>query len=100
MNDKELDEELIDLGASGYNDGVTGPSTNEKDRADVDLEDIPIIHVGGAACYTNQVALEVEGRFKIIHTDGTEEIIEGKTPLCSCGQSKSKPYCDQTHQQF
>ena len=29
-----------------------------------------------------------------------EEIIEGKTPLCSCGQSKSKPYCDQTHQQF
>ena len=64
MNDKELDEELIDLGASGYNDGVTGPSTNEKDRADVDLEDIPIIHVGGAACYTNQVALEVEGRSK------------------------------------
>jgi|TARA_Y100001949_G_C15951628_1_gene315026 CDGSH-type Zn-finger protein len=97
---KSLEEELIDLGASGVQDGKKGPSTNEKDKADVDLEDIPIIHVGGAACYTNQVALEVEGRFKIVHTDGTEEIIEGKTPLCSCGQSKSKPYCDQTHQQF
>ena len=97
---KSVEEELKDLGASGYNDGVTGPSSNEKDRADVDLEDIPTIHIGGSACYTNQVALEVEGRFRIIHTDGTEEIIEGKTPLCSCGQSKQKPYCDQTHQQF
>ena len=97
---KSVEEELRDLGASGYNDGVTGPSSNEKDRADVDLEDIPTIHIGGSACYTNQVALEVEGRFRIIHTDGTEEIIEGKTPLCSCGQSKQKPYCDQTHQQF
>ena len=75
---KSLEEELIDLGASGVQDGKKGPSTNEKDKADVDLEDIPIIHVGGAACYTNQVALEVEGRFKIVHTDGTEEIIEGK----------------------
>ena len=100
MINKSVEEELKDLGASGYNDGVTGPSSNEKDRADVDLEDIPTIHIGGSACYTNQVALEVEGRFRIIHTDGTEEIIEGKTPLCSCGQSKQKPYCDQTHQQF
>ena len=58
---KSLEEELIDLGASGVQDGKKGPSTNEKDKADVDLEDIPIIHVGGAACYTNQVALEVEG---------------------------------------
>lgn len=100
MIDKSIEEELKDLGASGYNDGVTGPSSNEKDRADVDLEGIPIIHIGGDASYTNQVAYEVEGRFRIIHTDGTEEIIEGKTPLCSCGQSKQKPYCDQTHQQF
>ena len=99
MIDK-VEEELKDLGASGYNDGVTGPSSNEKDRADVDLEGIPIIHIGGDESYTNQVAYEVEGRFRIIHTDGTEEIIEGKTPLCSCGQSKQKPYCDQTHQQF
>ena len=100
MIDKSVEEELKDLGASGYNDGVTGPSSNEKDRADVDLEGIPTIHIGGDASYTNQVAYEAEGRFRIIHTDGTEEIIEGKTPLCSCGQSKQKPYCDQTHQQF
>ena len=98
--DKEIIEELKELGASGYCDEVTGPSSNEKDKADVDLEGIPKIHVGGAACFTNQVALEVEGRFKIIHADATEELIEGKTPLCSCGQSKQKPYCDQTHQQF
>ena len=98
--DKEIIEELKELGASGYCDEVTGPSSYEKDKADVDLEGIPKIHVGGAACFTNQVALEVEGRFKIIHADGTEELIEGKTPLCSCGQSKQKPYCDQTHQQF
>ena len=97
---KSLEEELIDLGASGVRDGKKGNSSNEIDREAVNLIDIPTIHIGGAACYTNQVALECEGKFRIVHTDGTEEIIEGKTPLCSCGHSKTKPYCDQTHQKF
>jgi CDGSH-type Zn-finger protein len=102
-DDKEVAEELIELGASGYRDEKKEPSSEEKDREDVReiIESgIPTIHIGGSSEYCAQVALECEGKFRIVHTDGTEEIIEGKTPLCSCGHSKTKPYCDQTHQQF
>ncbi len=33
----------------------------------------------------------------ITHGDGTQEVKQGKTALCRCGQSSNKPYCDGTH---
>jgi uncharacterized Fe-S cluster protein YjdI len=33
----------------------------------------------------------------IKHSDGTEEVKQGKVALCRCGASSKKPYCDGTH---
>ena len=33
----------------------------------------------------------------IKHSDGREEIKQGTTTLCRCGNSKNKPYCDGSH---
>ena len=63
------------------------------------IEDgIPIINVGQEEDY--QIALEVWGKFKVVYPDGREEIVEGKHAFCTCGLSRTKPYCDQTHQCF
>lgn len=33
----------------------------------------------------------------IVHSDGREEIKNGKVALCRCGGSANKPYCDGNH---
>ena len=91
----DIKEEMKKVGAGGYLDDDFDKRVKESIESG-----IPTIYVGGDEEFTHEVAHEIYGKFKIVHTDGTEEIIEGATPLCSCGQSKSKPYCDQTHQQF
>ena len=53
-------------------------------------------HVLGA----ESIAIEIEGDFEFISANGKREIItDGKISLCTCGQSKNKPFCDQSHQQ-
>ena len=42
-------------------------------------------------------SLKVIGKFTLIHSDGTEEIIEGKRSFCRCGLSSAMPFCDNTH---
>ena len=45
------------------------------------------------------IALEIEGDFELIMPNGDKKIIENdKLSFCTCGQSKNKPFCDQTHQ--
>jgi CDGSH-type Zn-finger protein len=39
----------------------------------------------------------IRGRVKIIDKDGTETIKEGPFILCRCGESKTKPFCDNSH---
>lgn len=39
----------------------------------------------------------IKNECHIKHSDGTEEVKQGKTALCRCGASASKPYCDGTH---
>ena len=90
-----IKDEMVKVGAGGY---VESPY-EERVKESID-SGIPTIYVGGDVRFTHEVAHEIYGKFKIVHTDGTEEIVEGSTPLCSCGHSKQKPYCDQTHQQF
>ena len=52
-------------------------------------------HVLGA----ESIAIEIEGDFEFISQNGKREIItDGKISLCTCGQSKNKPFCDQSHQ--
>ena len=52
-------------------------------------------HVLGA----ESIAIEIEGDFEFISANGKREIItDGKISLCTCGQSKNKPFCDQSHQ--
>ena len=100
MVDDKISKELADQGGAG---GYPKENTPEEDYEHVreSIESgIPTIHIGGPAGYCHQVAYEIWGKFKIVHNDGTEEIVEGKTPLCACGHSKQKPYCDQTHQKF
>lgn len=41
--------------------------------------------------------LIVNGNCKIRMADGTESATAGKTALCRCGHSKSKPLCDGSH---
>jgi uncharacterized Fe-S cluster protein YjdI len=36
----------------------------------------------------------------IKHSDGREEIREGKTFLCRCGASNNKPFCDGAHKKI
>ena len=91
----DIKDEMVKVGAGGY---VESPY-EERVKESID-SGIPTIYVGGDVRFTHEVAHEIYGKFKIVHTDGTEEIVEGSTPLCSCGHSKQKPYCDQTHQQF
>ena len=33
----------------------------------------------------------------IKHSNGTEEVKKGRTALCRCGASSTKPYCDGSH---
>jgi len=40
--------------------------------------------------------LLLRGRIEVKHADGTVEVMPRAT-LCRCGQSKSKPFCDNTH---
>jgi uncharacterized Fe-S cluster protein YjdI/CDGSH-type Zn-finger protein len=40
--------------------------------------------------------LLVKGRVEVKHEDGTVEVMPRAT-LCRCGQSKNKPFCDNTH---
>ena len=42
-------------------------------------------------------SLKVIGDFKLIHQDGTEELISGKRSFCRCGLSSSMPFCDSPH---
>ena len=42
-------------------------------------------------------SLIVKGEFKLLHEDGTEEIITGKRSFCRWGLSGAMPFCDQTH---
>jgi len=42
-------------------------------------------------------SLKVIGEFKLIHKDGTEEIVTTKKSFCRCGRSGNQPYCDNTH---
>ena len=42
-------------------------------------------------------SLIIKGQWKLIHEDGTEEIISGKRSFCRCGLSSAMPFCDQTH---
>jgi len=46
---------------------------------------------------TENGPLQVEGNFKITDQDGTLLYTGSKTWLCRCGNSKSKPFCDGTH---
>lgn len=39
----------------------------------------------------------IKNECHIKHSDGTEEVKQGKTALCRCGASSNKPYCDGTH---
>ena len=51
--------------------------------------------------YNNEkwsVALEVFGRHRIVYPNGTSEVVNTKSSFCTCGQSRTKPFCDQTHQ--
>ena len=42
-------------------------------------------------------SLKVIGKFTLIHSDGTEEIIECKRSFCRCVLSSAMPFCDNTH---
>ena len=43
--------------------------------------------------------LLVRGPFRIVDQDGTEIEIDRKTvALCRCGKSRTRPFCDGTHQ--
>ena len=44
------------------------------------------------------IALEVYGRHRIVYPDGSSEVVNTKSSFCTCGQSRNKPFCDQTHQ--
>jgi uncharacterized Fe-S cluster protein YjdI len=39
----------------------------------------------------------IKNECHIKHSDGREEVKQGKTALCRCGASSNKPYCDGTH---
>ena len=41
--------------------------------------------------------LVVYGTILVKNSDGVEEQREGATAFCRCGQSKNKPYCDDSH---
>lgn len=41
--------------------------------------------------------LLLNGDYEILHPDGLVENRTGKTALCRCGASSSKPYCDGSH---
>ncbi len=41
--------------------------------------------------------LVITGKFRLILADGSNEIREGITAFCRCGQSKNMPYCDGSH---
>jgi CDGSH-type Zn-finger protein len=45
-------------------------------------------------------SLKAIGEFTLIHEDGTKEIINGKRSFCRCGQSKSQPFCDNSHREL
>ena len=75
------------------------PGFNKKVKESLE-NGIPTVYVGGTEGDESVIAHEIYGKFRIVYPDGTEEMVEGSTPLCSCGHSKQKPYCDQTHQQF
>jgi len=42
--------------------------------------------------------LQVESsEIELIKTDGTRQIKKGKLYFCRCGHSKTKPFCDGSH---
>jgi len=41
----------------------------------------------------------IRGKVKIIDKDGSETIKEGPFILCRCGESKTKPFCDNSHRE-
>ena len=41
--------------------------------------------------------LELVGHVEIVNADGETVFAGGKTYLCRCGASSSKPFCDGTH---
>ncbi len=47
----------------------------------------------------NNGSLGVEGDFEVVDQDGKSFGLAGRTkvPLCRCGQSANKPFCDSSH---
>ena len=47
----------------------------------------------------NNGSLRVEGDFEIVDTEGKSFGLSGRTKvsLCRCGQSRNKPFCDNSH---
>ncbi len=43
--------------------------------------------------------LEVSGSFTITGPDGKMIEIDGPVELCRCGESKNKPFCDDSHKE-
>ncbi|WP_321332093.1 CDGSH iron-sulfur domain-containing protein [uncultured Bacteroides sp.] len=40
----------------------------------------------------------IKGEFKLTTKNGKESTLTGMNALCRCGHSKSKPFCDGSHQ--
>ena len=45
----------------------------------------------------NSDALDVRGDFSLQDADGGEFRQHGRVRLCRCGESRIKPYCDNSH---
>jgi uncharacterized Fe-S cluster protein YjdI len=43
---------------------------------------------------------KVRGKVTVKNNDGTDEVKDTLIELCRCGKSKTKPYCDYTHEKF
>jgi len=45
-------------------------------------------------------SLEVTGDFELLDEEGKAYKQHGKIKLCRCGNSKTKPFCDDTHDEI
>ena len=99
MAEDKVAKELAEHGAGGWPKENTPEEDYEHIRESVE-QNLPVINLGGPPGKEYQIAYETWGRFKIVYPDGREEIVQGKTALCSCGRSRNPPFCDQTHQSF
>ncbi|MGD9977795.1 MAG: CDGSH iron-sulfur domain-containing protein [Bacteroidales bacterium] len=48
---------------------------------------------------TNQGPIKVTGKFYIVDTQGNDLLPDSRDEvyLCTCGESRSKPFCDSSH---